>query len=137
MFAEFEKAVHAALEAGEALTVKDFCRIYRQLNEKYFGSEVILDDDIDMEWARIPHFYSSFYVYKYATGISAAASLSKQILNEGKPAVDRYLGFLRSGGSDYPLNLLKNAGVDLSVPKPVEDAMKVFEDILNELEMLI
>ncbi len=137
MFAEFEKSIHSRMEAGEALTSQEFCRIYRELNEKYFGPEVMIDSEIDMEWARIPHFYSSFYVYKYATGISAAASLSRQILNEGAPAVERYTEFLKSGGSDYPLELLKKAGVDLSEPEPVEDAMKVFESILDELEELI
>lgn len=137
MFAEFEKIIHSRMEAGEALTSQEFCRIYRELNEKYFGPEVIIDSEIDMEWARIPHFYSSFYVYKYATGISAAASLSRQILNEGAHAVERYTEFLKSGGSDYPLELLKKAGVDLSEPEPVEDAMKVFESILDELEELI
>ncbi len=137
MFAEYEKAIHERIEAGEALTANDFCTIYRGLNEKYFNGDVLVDNDIDMEWSRIPHFYSSFYVYKYATGLSAATSLSQQILKEGAPAVERYLGFLGSGSSDYPLNLLKKAGVDLTSPKPVEDAMKVFEGIINELEGLI
>lgn len=137
MFAEFEKITHGKIESGEALPAQELCRIYRGLNEKYFGPEVILDDEIDMEWARIPHFYNSFYVYKYATGISAAASLSQQILREGIPAVERYTNFLKSGGSDYPLELLKKAGVDLSQPKPVEDALKVFESILEELEKSI
>lgn len=137
MFAEFEKITHGLVESGEALTSEEFCRIYRGLNEKYFGAEVVLDEEIDMEWARIPHFYNSFYVYKYATGISAAASLSQQIIKEGTPAVERYTGFLSSGGSDYPLELLKKAGVDLSEPKPVEDALKVFESILDELEKSI
>ena len=137
MFAEFEKIIHARIEAGQALTVQEFSSVYRELNEKYFSSVVVVDSDIDMEWARIPHFYSSFYVYKYATGISAAASLSQQILSEGKLVVYRYIEFLCSGGSDYPLNLLKKAGVDLSVPKPIEDAMKVFEGILDELEDII
>ncbi len=137
MFAEFEKIVHGCVGNGEAMTAQEFCRVYRGLNEKFFSPEVVIDSDIDMEWARIPHFYTSFYVYKYATGISAAASLSGQILGEGKPAVDRYLGFLSSGASDYPLNLLKKAGVDLSEPKPVEDALKVFEGILDELESII
>jgi oligoendopeptidase F len=137
MFAEFEKITHAMAEKGEALTAQELCRIYRELNMKYFGSEVVVDNEIDMEWSRIPHFYSSFYVYKYATGISAAVSLSQQILKEGQPAVDRYTGFLRSGGSDYPLELLKKAGVDLSKPGPVEDALKVFESKLEELETLI
>jgi len=137
MFAEFEKITHAKLEQGEALTSQALYKIYHDLNAKYYGNDVIIDEDIDVEWARIPHFYSSFYVYKYSTGFSAATSLSRQILNEGKPAVDRYINFLKSGGSDYPLELLKKAGVDLSTPKPVEDALKVFEEILTELESLI
>jgi oligoendopeptidase F len=137
MFAEFEKIVHAKVEQGEALTSQELSKIYRELNVKYYGSEVVIDEDIDMEWARIPHFYNSFYVYKYATGFSAATSLSQQILNEGQPAVERYIEFLKSGGSNYPLELLKKAGVDLSTPKPVEDAMIVFEGILDELEALI
>lgn len=137
MFAEFEKSIHSCVEGGEALTAQEFCRLYRSLNEKFFGSEVVIDRDIDMEWSRIPHFYSNFYVYKYATGLSAAASLSNKILMEGKPAVDRYLGFLASGGSDYPLNLLKKAGVDLSEPKPVQDALKVFEGLLDEFEAIV
>jgi oligoendopeptidase F len=137
MFAEFEKTTHALIESGEALTAQEFCRIYRELNERYFGPEVVIDDEIAFEWARIPHFYSSFYVYKYATGISAAVSLSQQILKEGSPAVDRYTEFLKSGGSDYPLELLKKAGVDLTGPEPVEDAMKMFASILDELEKLV
>lgn len=137
MFAEFEKITHSMIESGEALTSQEFCKIYRGLNEKYFGPEVTIDDEIDMEWARIPHFYSNFYVYKYATGISAAASLSQQILREGTPAVERYTNFLKSGGSDYPLELLKKAGVDLSKPEPVEDALKMFESVLEELEKLL
>ena len=136
-FAEFEKITHSMAERGEALTAQEFCRIYKELNEKYFGPGVVIDDEIAMEWARIPHFYTDFYVYKYATGLSAAVSLSQQILKEGAPAVERYMGFLRGGGSDYPLELLKKAGVDLSVPRPVEDALKVFESVLNELEEII
>jgi len=137
MFAEFEKITHSIVEGGGALNSEEFCRIYRELNQKYFEPEVVVDHEIDMEWSRIPHFYNSFYVYKYATGISAAASLSQQILREGNPAVERYTNFLKSGGSDYPLELLKKAGVDLSEPKPVEDALKVFESILGELEKLL
>jgi oligoendopeptidase F len=137
MFAEFEKIIHAKIESGEALTTQKLCDIYRELNKKYFGDEVVIDDDIALEWARIPHFYTSFYVYKYATGFSAAASLSRQIIEEGQPAVNRYINFLSSGGSDYPLELLKRAGVDLSIPKPVEDAMKEFERALDEMEKLI
>ncbi len=137
MFAEFEKIIHSKAEQGEPLTAQSLCNIYKELNQKYFGNDVVLDPGIEMEWARIPHFYSSFYVYKYATGFSAATSITKQILEEGKPAVDRYIEFLSSGCSDYPLNLLKKAGVDLSTPKPVEDAMSVFEQSLNELENLL
>jgi len=137
MFAEFEKITHEKIAAGDALNAQEFCNIYKGLNEKYFGSEVVVDDEIAMEWARIPHFYSSFYVYKYATGKSAATSLAEQILTAGAPAVDRYIEFLKSGSSDYPLELLKKAGVDLSEPAPVEAAMNVFEKTLDELEELI
>ena len=137
MFAEFEKTIHAKVKNGEALTAQDLCSIYGGINRKYFGNEVVIDEEIEMEWARIPHFYSSFYVYKYATGFSAAISLARQILSEGNAAVERYLSFLKSGGSDYPLELLKRAGVDLSNPKPIEDAMVVFEETLNELEELL
>ncbi len=137
MFAEFEKEIHAVVESGEGLTSEMLCTIYRNLNEKYYGAEVEIDSDIDFEWSRIPHFYTSFYVYKYATGFSAATSLSKQILDEGKPAVDRYIDFLKSGSSEYPLDLLRKAGVDLSSSKPIQDALNVFEEILSELEELI
>jgi oligoendopeptidase F len=125
------------MEAGEALTREELCCVYRELNDRYFSAEVEVDEDIKLEWSRIPHFYSSFYVYKYATGLSAAVSLSTKILNEGRPTVNRYINFLKSGSSDYPLELLKKAGVDLSTPKPVEDALKVFENTLDQLEELI
>ncbi len=97
---------------------------------------MVVDKDIEMEWARIPHFYNSFYVYKYATGFSAATSFSKQILEEGKPAVDRYLGFLKSGGSDYSINILAKAGVDMSSPEPIREAMSVFESVIEQMEQL-
>jgi oligoendopeptidase F len=137
MFAEFEKQTHAMLKAGEALTADTLCDVYLNLNKKYFEAEVNVDDAIKMEWARIPHFYTSFYVYKYATGFSSAVAISNMILNEGQPAIDRYKEFLKGGSSDYPLELLKKAGVDLYTPKPIEDALLVFEKILNELEALI
>lgn len=137
MFAEFEKIIHEKIESGEALTTDSLCEIYFGLNEKFFGREVVLDKDIEMEWSRIPHFYSSFYVYKYATGFAAATAITNAILTEGKPAVDRYMEFLKSGSSDYPLELLKKAGVDLSTPKPVEECLKVFGSILDELEKLL
>lgn len=136
MFAEFEKIVHARAEEGESLTPQDLCDIYYDLNVKYYGKDMVVDKEIAMEWARIPHFYTSFYVYKYATGFSAATSFAKQILDEGQPAVDRYLGFLKSGGSDYSINILKKAGVDMSTPEPIEQAMSVFEDLIEQMEKL-
>ena len=137
MFAEFEKSIHEKVEQGEALNAQELSNIYYGLNKKYFGEAVTVDEDIAMEWSRIPHFYSSFYVYKYATGFSSATAIAEKILTEGKPAVDKYLEFLKSGGSNYPLELLKIAGVDLSTPQPIQDALNVFEKTLDELEELL
>ncbi|WNS46172.1 oligoendopeptidase F [Paenibacillus sp. MMS20-IR301] len=136
MFAEFEKIIHQRAEEGESLTPQDLSAIYYDLNVKYYGKDMVVDQDIEMEWARIPHFYNSFYVYKYATGFSAATSFAKQILEEGKPAVDRYLGFLKSGGSDYSINILSKAGVDMSTPEPIREAMSVFESVIEQMEQL-
>ncbi|GMK45658.1 oligoendopeptidase F [Paenibacillus glycanilyticus] len=136
MFAEFEKIIHEKTEQGESLTPQDLSKIYYDLNVLYYGKDMVVDKDIEMEWARIPHFYNSFYVYKYATGFSAATSFSKQILEEGAPAVDRYLGFLKSGGSDFSINILKKAGVDMSSPEPIEQAMSVFESLIEQMEEL-
>ena len=136
MFAEFEMIIHEKAEAGESLTPQELSKIYYDLNKLYYGDDMVVDQDIEMEWARIPHFYTSFYVYKYATGFSAATSFSKQILDEGAPAVERYLGFLKSGGSDYSINILKKAGVDMSTPEPVEQAMSVFESLIGQMEAL-
>lgn len=136
MFAEFEKIIHERAEQGESLTPQLLSEIYYELNKKYHGDDMVVDQDIEMEWARIPHFYNSFYVYKYATGFSAATSFSKQILEEGQPAVDRYLGFLQSGGSDYSINILKKAGVDMSSPEPIREAMAVFEEVITQMEQL-
>ncbi|REK77488.1 oligoendopeptidase F [Paenibacillus paeoniae] len=136
MFAEFEKIVHERSEAGESLTPQELSKIYYDLNKLYYGPGMVVDQDIEMEWARIPHFYTSFYVYKYATGFSAATSFSKQILDEGAPAVERYLGFLKSGGSDFSINILKKAGVDMSSPEPIEQAMSVFEELIAQMEQL-
>ncbi|WP_134686629.1 oligoendopeptidase F [Brevibacillus migulae] len=136
MFAEYEKLIHANSEKEVPLTADSLSEWYRELNVAYHGDEMIVDEQIDLEWARIPHFYNNFYVYKYATGFSAATALSKQILEEGQPAVERYLAFLKSGGSDYPLNLLKKAGVDMTSPQPIRDALAVFKDLLDELEEL-
>ncbi|MFZ5652346.1 MAG: oligoendopeptidase F [Bacillota bacterium] len=134
MFAEFEKIIHARAEAGEALTPVYLCGEYRRLNKDYYGPDMIVDDDIELEWARIPHFYTAFYVYKYATGFSAAAALTRRILEEGRPAVSSYLDFLKKGDSDYPLNLLKTAGVDMTTPLPVRDALGLFTRLLDQLE---
>jgi len=136
MFAEFEKIIHAKIEAGEALTPDLLDEIYHQLNLDYYGPGIVVDRDIDLEWARIPHFYEAFYVYKYATGFSAAVTLSRQILTEGEPAVARYLNFLKSGGSGYPLNLLAAAGVDLSTPLPVQEGLDLFATLLDQVEGL-
>lgn len=136
MFAEFEKIMHEKAEQGESLTPQLLSQIYYDLNKLYYGDKMVVDQDIEMEWARIPHFYNSFYVYKYATGFSAATSFAKQILEEGQPAVDRYLGFLKSGGSDYSINILKRAGVDMSSPEPIRQAMSVFKDLLEQMEAL-
>lgn len=136
MFAEFEKLVHERVEVGEPASEEDLSQIYKDLNARYFGAEVVLDDEIRVEWARIPHFYSAFYVYKYATGFSAATALKQMILTEGQPALERYMRFLKSGGSDYPMNILKEAGVDLTRGGPVEDALETFGRLLTKLEKL-
>ena len=137
MFAEFEQQIHSHAEQGEPLTADTLSAMYRALNEKYYGAEVVVDDLINIEWARIPHFYSSFYVYQYATGISAASALVQQILHQGKPAVERYLKFLSSGSSDYSIELLKRAGVDMTSPEPVRQALQLFESHLSQMERLI
>lgn len=136
MFAEFELEMHSRAERGEPLTPDDLSTIYRDLNVKYYAPEVFPDEGIAIEWARIPHFYSTFYVYQYATGISAAAALAQQILHEGEPAVQRYLRFLKSGSSNYSIDLLREAGVDMTSPEPVQQAMDVFDGLLDEMEKL-
>ncbi|KSU84862.1 oligoendopeptidase F [Fictibacillus enclensis] len=137
MFAEFEQAIHVRAANGEPLTPELLTQIYYDLNVKYFGENVVIDKEIGLEWSRIPHFYYNFYVYQYSTGFSAAASLSKQILEEGESSVSRYIDFLKAGSSDYPIEVLKKAGVDMTTSKPVEDALKVFEEILDEMESLL
>ncbi|MFD3156010.1 oligoendopeptidase F [Haloimpatiens sp. FM7330] len=134
MFAEFEKVTHEMLEKGNALTSEDLCKIWHDLNVKYFGEEMVVDKEIDMEWARIPHFFSDFYVYQYATGYAAANSFSSMILDNGEEAVEKYKGFLKSGGSNYPIEILKNAGVDMTTAKPLEDTIKRFDELLDMLE---
>jgi len=136
MFAEFELIVHDKVNKGESLTADQLSEIYYGLNKKYYGKDIVVDPLIALEWARIPHFYRPFYVYQYATGFSAAIALAEQILTEGEPARQRYLAFLGSGGSDYPIELLKKAGVDMTSPQPITSAMQVFGELLAELEEL-
>lgn len=136
MFATFELDIHQRAEAGEPLTTDRMSELYRELVARYHGPAVVLDDEIALEWARIPHFYRSFYVYQYATGISAALALSKKIMAEGQPAVDRYLNFLRSGSSRSSIDLLRAAGVDMTTPQPIQDALDTFDALLDELEAL-
>ncbi|GAC90103.1 oligoendopeptidase F [Anoxybacillus flavithermus NBRC 109594] len=137
MFAEFEHMIHQMAQNGEALTAKVLTEKYYELNKTYFGDGVVIDEEIGLEWARIPHFYYNYYVYQYATGFSAATALSKQILEEGAPAVERYIEFLKAGSSDYPIEVLKKAGVDMTSPEPVEQACQVFEQKLQQLEQLL
>lgn len=137
MFAEFEQIIHELAEAGEPLTLDVFRAEYRKLLDVYFGEGVAMEDDLELECLRIPHFYSAFYVYKYATGLSAAIALSQQVVNGGKAERDRYLGFLSSGGSNYPLELLRNAGVDLEKPDAVNAAMARFAELVDELDALV
>jgi oligoendopeptidase F len=137
MFAEFEKLAHAAEEAGEALTLDAFRDMYRGLLQTYFGPDFTLDAELDLECLRIPHFYNAFYVYKYATGMSAAVALSDKVLAEGAPAVERYMGFLKSGGSEFPLPTLQKAGVNMIEPEPVERTLRLFARRVEELERLL
>ncbi len=137
MFAEFEQLIHEKSASGEALTPELLTKTYYDLNVKYFGEDLVIDEEIGLEWARIPHFYYNFYVFQYATGYSAAAALSKQVLEEGEPAVTRYLDFLKAGSSDYPIEVLKRAGVDMTSSEPIEQALDVFEKTLSEMEELL
>ncbi len=137
MFAEFEKIIHAIEESGDALTLDVFKSEYRKLLEAYFGDAVVLDPQLELECLRIPHFYSAFYVYKYATGISAAVALSERVRTGGAPAVTAYLDFLRSGGSKFPLETLQTAGVDMTTSAPIESTLRLFEQRLSELEALL
>jgi oligoendopeptidase F len=137
MFAEFEQEIHSRAENGESLTADTLTLLYTELNKKYYGGEAVVDELVGIEWARIPHFYYNFYVYQYATGISAAAALVQQILQEGQPAVERYLKFLSSGSSDYSIELLKKAGVDMTTPQPVRQALQLFESHLTQMEQLL
>ncbi len=133
MFAEFEKKAHDMVEAGQPLTC-DRLVTYTENSTAIFRSEHVIDERLDLEWARIPHFYNAFYVYQYATGYTAAIALSRGILTEGQPAVDRYLDFLTNGSTKYSIDLLKGAGVDMTSSEPFEKAMAVFEALLDMME---
>ena len=137
LFADFERQIHAMAEAGEALTAESLSKVYKDLNVAYYGGEVNVDDLIEIEWARIPHFYYNFYVFQYATGISASAALAQQIVTEGQPAVERYRRFLTRGSSDYSINLLRDAGVDMTSPQPVQQALELFGRYVGEMEKLV
>lgn len=137
MFAEFEKFMGAAVDAGQTLTADMLCAEYARLCKLYYGEDMVVDDQIAMEWARIPHFYYNYYVFQYATGYSAAIALSRRILREGENAVKDYLGFLSGGCSKSPIDLLKGAGVDMTSPAPVNDALQLFGELLDEMESLM
>ena len=137
MFAEFELKMGEMVQQGIPLTAAKLCEEYRKLNELYFGEDMVCDDYIAMEWARIPHFYYNYYVFQYATGYSAAIALSQKILREGQPAVEKYLNFLSGGRSKPPVELLKGAGVDMSSPEPVNEALALFGRLLDEMEQLV
>lgn len=137
MFAEFEKRSHEIVEKGEPVTPAVLNAIHFELNKKYYGDDIIIDDTIQYEWSRIPHFYTAFYVYQYATGFSSAVTLSKMILEEGEPAVEKYMNFLKSGSSKYPLETLALAGVDMTTTTPIEKALSVFEELLDEMETFL
>lgn len=137
MFAEFELKINEKVANGESLTAEELNAMYRQLNKEYFGDDIVVDDEIDLEWARIPHFYYDYYVYQYATGYSAAIALSRRILNEGESAVKDYLNFLSGGCSTDPISLLKGAGVDMTTSKPISEALNLFGDLIKELDSLV
>ncbi len=134
MFAEFELYTHESLEKGIPLTAEDYNKAWHDLNVKYFGPDMVVDNEIDIEWARIPHFYSDFYVYQYATGYAAASAFAKAILEGKEDAVPKYINFLKSGGSDYPIEILKNAGVDMTTSKPLEATIERFNELLDMLD---
>jgi oligoendopeptidase F len=137
MFAEFEKVIHEQVESGEPLTVESLRREYRKLLDAYFGDEFSIDEELELECLRIPHFYRAFYVYKYATGLSAAIALSQRVLNGGRRELNDYMGFLKGGCSKYPLDLLRDAGVDMEKPDAVNSAMSLFGRLVNELDDLL
>jgi oligoendopeptidase F len=140
MFAEFERQIHEQVEGGQPLTTGSLDESYYALVQRYFGDSIAFDDEdrpIAWEWSRIDHFFYNFYVYKYATGMASAIAITRAILGEGQPAVDRYLRFLATGGSDYPLELLKAADVDLTTPTPVASALNEFSELADQFRRLM
>jgi oligoendopeptidase F len=133
MFAEFEKITHNIIEANQPLTLEVIQNTYRELLELYFGDTIIIDSQLELECLRIPHFYSAFYVYKYATGVSAAIALAEKVVAQGRPARQDYLNFLKLGGSKFPLDELLDAGVDMRSPEPIEQAIAHFESLVDLL----
>lgn len=137
MFAEFELEINRRNERGESLTAESLNALYHELNHQYFGDDIVIDKEIDLEWARIPHFYYDYYVYQYATGYSAAIALSRRILKEGAPAVKDYIHFLSGGCSTDPISLLRGAGVDMASTAPIHDALQLFDELITEMEQLM
>lgn len=137
MFAEFELEINRRNERGESLTAESLNALYHELNHQYFGDDIVIDKEIDLEWARIPHFYYDYYVYQYATGYSAAIALSRRILKEGAPAVKDYIHFLSGGCSTDPISLLRGAGVNMASTAPIHDALQLFDELITEMEQLM
>lgn len=137
MFAEFELEINRRNERGESLTAESLNALYHELNHQYFGDDIVIDKEIDLEWARIPHFYYDYYVYQYATGYSAAIALSRRILKEGAPAVKDYIHFLSGGCSTDPISLLRGAGVDMASTTPIHEALQLFDELITEMEQLM
>src|SRR5574338_99049 len=137
MFAEFESTAHDKMEHGEALTPEILCKLYKKVYQKYWGPEMVIDDEETYTWARVPHFYYNFYVYQYATGFAASEALALKVKSEGEPAVQKYLNFLKAGSSDYPISILEMAGVNMNSPEPIIAVTKKMNQIINEIENLI
>ena len=137
MFSEFEKVAHEKAEQGEALSASSMRKIYGEIYQKYYGPDLTLDSLDDLSCLRISHFYRDFYVYKYATSLTGAAAFSRKILAGDKEALNRYLGLLNAGGSDYPIDIVKRAGVDMTLPEPVNNTVELFADLVNQMEELL
>jgi oligoendopeptidase F len=137
MFAEFESLVYKKTESGSALTSETLCKMYKELYLKYWGPEMVVDEEEEYTWTRVPHFYYNFYVFQYATGFSASEVLVEKVKNEGNSAVDKYLNFLKAGSSDYPIQILKAAGVDMNSPEPAIAITRKMNKLLDEIDILL